>query len=233
MRRLLSILILTVLGGACGHAQTAESRLTARDFLKKIEQTPGAQVVDVRTPAEFKAGHIGEASNIDIRSSDFKRMASVLDKSKPVFVYCLSGGRSASAVKYFQEQGYTQVYEMPGGMMEWRNNDLPEVKLTVTSEGMSLTEYEAQLQSGKVILVDFYAEWCAPCKKMAPFLDKISTELSGEVTVIRIDADQNARLCKALEISALPVLKIYRDGKESWTHTGFVDEETLRAKIRE
>ncbi|MCY1550754.1 Thiol:disulfide interchange protein DsbD [compost metagenome] len=159
-------------------------------------------------------------------------MASALDKSKAVFVYCLSGGRSASAAKYLRSEGYKEVYEMPGGMMEWRNKDMPEVRLTVTSEGMSVAEYEAMLSSGKIILVDFYADWCAPCKKMKPFIEKISQDIADRVTVIRVDADQNSRLCKALGVSALPVLKIYQEGKETWQHTGFVDEATLRAKLK-
>ncbi len=232
MLRYLSIIILTTLGVACGHAQSADTRFSAKDFASKIEKTPGAQVVDVRTPSEFRGGHIKDASNMDMRSAEFKNMAAALDKSRPVFVYCLSGGRSASAANYFRAEGFKDVYEMPGGMMEWRNNDLPEVKLTITSEGMSVQEYEAMLGSGKTILVDFYADWCAPCKKMKPFIESISQDLADKVTVIRIDADQNARLCKALDISGLPVLKIYRNGKEIWGHTGFVDEATLREKLR-
>lgn len=232
MLRNLSVIFLTMLAIACSHAQSANTRLSAKEFSKKIQKTPGAQVVDVRTPSEFKGGHIKNASNIDISSGEFKAMAAALDKSKPVFVYCLSGGRSASAAKYLRAEGYTEVYEMPGGMMEWRNHDLPEVKLTVTSEGMSVAEYEAMLGSGKIVLADFYAEWCAPCKKMKPFLDQISRDMADRVTVIRIDADQNSRLCKALGVSALPVLKIYREGKETWHHTGCIDEESLREQLR-
>ncbi|MDT4860287.1 Thiosulfate sulfurtransferase GlpE [compost metagenome] len=232
MPRFLSILALMALGLACGHAQTTDTRLSAKEFARKIQKTPGAQVVDVRTPSEFKAGHIKDASNVDISSGEFKSMASALDKSKAVFVYCLSGGRSASAAKYLRSEGYKEVYEMPGGMMEWRNKDMPEVRLTVTSEGMSVAEYEAMLSSGKIILVDFYADWCAPCKKMKPFIEKISQDIADRVTVIRVDADQNSRLCKALGVSALPVLKIYQEGKETWQHTGFVDEATLRAKLK-
>lgn len=233
MLRYLSIIILMALGGACGHAQSADTRFSAKDFASKIEKTSGAQVVDVRTPSEFRGGHIKDASNMDMRSAEFKSMAAALDKSKPVFVYCLSGGRSASAARYFREEGFKEVYEMPGGMMEWRNNDLPEVKLTITSEGMSVQEYEAMLGSGKTILVDFYADWCAPCKKMKPFIESISQDLADKVTVIRIDADQNARLCKALGVAALPVLKIYREGQEIWQHIGFIDEESIRARLKE
>ncbi|MBX2951775.1 MAG: thioredoxin fold domain-containing protein [Leadbetterella sp.] len=231
MLKNLLVIFLTVTGMACSHAQSTDTKLSAKEFAKKIQSTPDAQVVDVRTPSEFKAGHIKDANNVDISSPEFKSMAATLDKSKPVFVYCLSGGRSSSAAKYLKDEGYTQIYEMTGGMMEWRNNDLPEVKLTVTSEGMSPAEYEAMLKSGKTVLVDFYAEWCAPCKKMKPYLENITRDMAGKVAVIRIDADQNPRLCKALGVSGLPVLKVYKDGRETWNHTGFIDEAGLRARL--
>lgn len=231
MLKKISVAAVLLFAVACSHAQQSGS-FSAKEFAAKIKDTPDAQIVDVRTPGEFKAGHIQNASNIALQSPEFADMATALDPSKPVFVYCLSGGRSSAAVKRLQAMGFKQIYEMPGGMMEWRSQNLPEVKLTVTSEGMSLKEYQAMLQSGKTVLVDFYAEWCAPCKKMKPFLDKISREMAGKVTVIRIDADQNSRLCKEMGVSALPVLKVYRDGKETWNHTGYADEPTLRAQLR-
>lgn len=230
MFRFIIVTTFTVMFYACGQAQS--SKLSVSEFADKIKNTPEAQIVDVRTKGEFKSGHIANASNVELSSPDFKSMAAALDKDKPVLVYCLSGGRSAKAADYFRNEGFKEVYEMPGGMMEWRSKNLPEVKLVATSDGMSRKEYEAMLQSNKVVLVDFYAEWCAPCKKMKPYLDKISEELKENVTVIRIDADQNPVLCKEMGVAALPVLKIYKGEKEIWSRTGFVDEETLREKLK-
>jgi thioredoxin 1 len=223
---------LAVMLYACTQAQSTSAKFSATEFADKIKNTPEAQLVDVRTKGEFKGGHIANASNVELSSPDFKDMAAALDKDKPVLVYCLSGGRSAKAAEYFRKEGFKEVYEMPGGMMEWRSKNLPEVKLVAASDGISLKEYEAMLQSNKIILVDFYAEWCAPCKKMKPFLEKISEDLKESVTVIRIDADQNPALCKEMGVAALPVLKIYKGQKETWNHTGFVDEETLRQQLK-
>ena len=230
MFRFIIVTIFAVMFYACGQAQS--SKLSVSEFADKIKNTPEAQLVDVRTKGEFKGGHIANASNVELSSPDFKSMAAALDKDKPVLVYCLSGGRSAKAADYFRNEGFKEVYEMPGGMMEWRSKNLPEVKLVATSDGISVKEYQAMLQSNKTILVDFYAEWCAPCKKMKPFLDKISEDLKENVTVIRIDADQNPVLCKEMGVAALPVLKIYKGQKETWNHTGFVDEETLRQQLK-
>lgn len=218
-----SLLLLLLSFGA--YAQ----QISAEELTAILKKTPEAQVVDVRTPSEFKAGHIGNASNIDIRSSEFSKMAEALDKAKPVYLYCLSGGRTKSAAAKLREMGFNQVIEMPGGMMEWRNKNLPEVKLTVKGEGMSLDAYEAMLNHEGTFLVDFYAEWCAPCKKMKPYIEKISKE--GNVKVIRIDADQNPKLMKELGIVGLPVIKVYNHGLK-WEHTGFMTETELRARLK-
>lgn len=226
-------LVLTVAVCSCGQAQSSESKkLSALEATEKIKANPEIQIVDVRTKGEFKGGHVTNASNVEISSAEFKSMAAALDKNKPVLVYCLSGGRSSKAAEYFKAEGFKEIYEMPGGMMEWRSQNLPEIKLVANSPGMTLAEYEAMLQSKKIVLVDFYAEWCAPCRKMKPFLDKITEDMVETVTVIRINADQNSILCKELGVSALPVIKVYKDQKEDWNHTGFVDEETLRSKLK-
>lgn len=204
-------------------------KISAEELSAAIKKTPDAQVVDVRTPAEFKAGHIQNASNVDVRSAEFPRMVAALDKTKPVYLYCLSGGRSSSAANKLRDLGFTQVVEMPGGMMEWRNKNLPEVKLTLKGEGMSQDAYEAMLNHEGTVLVDFYAEWCAPCKKMKPYIEKIDAE--KKVKVIRIDADQNPNLMKALGIVGLPVIKVYNKGLQ-WEHTGFLTEEELRSRLK-
>ncbi|WP_316932696.1 thioredoxin family protein [Chryseobacterium aquaticum] len=119
---------------------------------------------------------------------------------------------------------------MEGGMMKWRNADLPEIKKSNTV-GMSLAHYNELLDSKTLVLVDFYAEWCAPCKKMEPYLKKIGSELSDKVKVVRIDADENIELYKELNVSALPVLKLYKNKNVIWENLGFVEEAEVRKQI--
>ncbi|MFZ9160803.1 MAG: rhodanese-like domain-containing protein, partial [Aquirufa sp.] len=64
-------------------------------FEKKIQQTPNAYLLDVRTSGEYGGGHLPKAINIDFRSPDFSAKVAQLSKDKPVLIYCLSGGRSA------------------------------------------------------------------------------------------------------------------------------------------
>ncbi len=111
----------------CSQGQNATS-LSAKAFSDKITNTPGATVLDVRTPEEFAGGHIAKASNVDWRSGHFEHQVMSLDKSKAVFVYCLSGGRSSSAAKKMRSMGFKEVYELDGGLNQWQAARLPITK---------------------------------------------------------------------------------------------------------
>ncbi|HET9053892.1 MAG TPA: thioredoxin domain-containing protein [Cyclobacteriaceae bacterium] len=218
-----ALLLVAVLMPAC-QAQT-ENQLDARAFQQKIAETPGAVILDVRTPEEFSKGYIAGALNSNWNDDAFNSHVSTIDKSKPVFVYCLSGGRSASAAAKLRGDGFEHVYELTGGMLAWRKANLPEVSRQATSAGMTHTQFLALIDNtNKLVLVDFYADWCAPCRKMDPYLKEIAHDMNETVKVVRIDADANPELCKVLGIQALPVLHLYQQKKLTWSNTGFIDK---------
>lgn len=221
---------------SCSNGQTKQGsmQLSVQDFAQKISTTQDEIILDVRTPEEFAGGHLTDAVNIDRNSSDFSNKVAGLDKSKPVFVYCLSGGRSSSAAGYLRADGFKEVYEMVGGMMKWRAANLPETTSNegLKTAGITLEQFHSMLLSDKAVLVDFYAPWCAPCKKMAPYLDEISKEMSGSVTVIRINVDENQELVKALHIEEIPVLQIYKKGELVWNNKGFVPKEEVVSQLK-
>lgn len=233
MNKIIFILITAVIMNSCSNAQTKQvsSKLSATEFSEKLDTVKNAVIVDVRTSEEFQKGHIQNALNIDWNGSEFEQQLAMLDKDQPIFVYCLSGGRSSKAIAKMHEEGFTNLVEMPGGMMEWRANNLPEIKVDITGEGMDLGQYEALLQSDKLVLVDFYADWCAPCKKMKPYLEKIAVDMADTVTLVRIDADDNAALCKILNVVGLPVLKLYKSNELVWENIGYIGETGVREEI--
>ncbi len=230
------ILIFTALFfNSCSNGQpkSNNTNLDASAFAAKIKELPSSAIVDVRTAKEFSTGHIQNAKNIDWNGDDFDTKIAALDKSTPVFVYCLSGGRSSSAAEKMRADGFKTVYELDGGMMKWRAANLPETNTNIAkTAGMSKQQFESLINSDKIVLVDFYAEWCPPCKKMKPYLDEISKDMADKVVVIRIDADNNQTICKELKIDALPVLKIYTAHKLTWTNTGYIDKEGVVKQLQ-
>lgn len=213
-------------------AQDTYYKLDAESFNNKIKATPDAVILDVRTPQEFEKGHLKDAVNFNWNDESFASRVAKMDKSEPVFVYCLSGGRSAAAAKTMRELGFKQVYEMVGGMLKWRAAKLPETEdVKQIDEGMTLTAYKALIKSDKLVLVDFYADWCVPCKKMKPYLDEITADMKQKVKVVRIDIDANAALAKELKIDALPVLHLYKKGKLSWQNTGYINKAGIEKEL--
>lgn len=230
---ILSFVLLALLLSSCSRKGTAQNAvLSATEFAEKIKEFPSAALIDVRTPEEFSGGHIPNARNYNWNGTEFDSQISQLDKSEPVFVYCLSGGRSASAADKMRAAGFTRVYEMEGGMLKWRSANLPEVTDNPVNAGMTREEFDTLVHSEKWVLVDFYADWCAPCQKMKPYLDEIAHEQADRVTVIRLDADANPALCNELGIDALPYLQLYKSNARVWQNKGFIDKEGVLDQLK-
>lgn len=127
MKKIFSIAILVtmVAFAACQNsnssAQTGSIKQTipVEQFEKKLAQMPGAQLVDVRTPGEYSNGHLKGAVNMNVNGDNYEQEFNTLDKSKPVFVYCLSGGRSGNAARIMQGMGFKEIYNMDGGITSW------------------------------------------------------------------------------------------------------------------
>lgn len=219
--------------GNTANAQPTQTNLTAKEFSMKLEQTPSAQIIDVRTPGEVAGGFINNAVNIDYNSSDFTAKTSQLDKNKPTFVYCLSGGRSGAAAAQMRSEGFKIVYELTGGIMKWNAAGLPLVTKNQApkKQGMTLNDFNKLTTSDKLVLVDFYAEWCAPCKRMKPYLEEIAKDMNATVTVVRIDVDQHPSLMKELKIEELPVLRTYKKGTMTWEQKGFIEKAEVVKKL--
>ena len=98
--------------------------LTPDDFKSTLASKPDAVLVDVRTPDEFSEGIIEGAINIDFKDPSFGEKINGLDKSKPYFVYCLSGKRSGDAAKQMDSLGFKTIYMLEGGYKDWKNAGL-------------------------------------------------------------------------------------------------------------
>ncbi|HRP58191.1 thioredoxin domain-containing protein [Agriterribacter sp.] len=218
-------------------AQEAGIRLLPpKAFAQTLDSTAQKQIIDVRTPEEFQSGHIATAKNINIYDTDFKDRLKKLNKEEPVFVYCKVGGRSAKAAKILRELGFTNVYDLQGGMMAWESNKFPvaaiEKEVKSGTNDFTLSDFNKLLADNKILLVDFYAPWCIPCRQMEPSLKKLSKAYKNQVTFSRIDLDKAKPLARDLNIESIPVIAVYKNGKELKRVTGFQSTSQLRELIK-
>jgi phage shock protein E len=111
----------------CSSSNEATKKVDPVEFSEVIAQ-PGVIILDVRTPEEFNAGHIENAININVADSNFSSEVSKLDKNATVAVYCRSANRSAVATKEMAELGFTDMYDMQGGIIDWEAAGGPVVQ---------------------------------------------------------------------------------------------------------
>ena len=118
-------------GGGAQSGQKAVKEIEvdeARAIIEEGKGSPGFVILDVRTAGEYSDGHIEGSTNIDVRSESFKDKLGKLDKSKTYLVYCLAGKRSDVAVKTMEVMGFTDIYDMPGGILGWQEAGYPLTK---------------------------------------------------------------------------------------------------------
>lgn len=131
MKSFIALLYLGVLISisACGQSRgAAETVLAPAAYAAALAETPQAQLIDVRTASEYAAGHLPSAQRVDIRNRDFvAQLEASLDKTQPVYLYCLSGIRSASAARMLRQAGFEAVYDLQGGIRSWSAAKLPVV----------------------------------------------------------------------------------------------------------
>ncbi|MCW3094153.1 MAG: hypothetical protein JWP81_5222 [Ferruginibacter sp.] len=213
----------------CCHAQT-DSSLTAAEFEKAISNNDSIQLLDVRTPAEYNAGHVSNALLADWKDeNEFNRRIAYIDKDKPVFVYCLGGGRSAAAAVKMRAMGYRSVYELKGGINAWKAANKSVEGKNANEQQMSMDEFTTAINATKIVLVDFGAEWCPPCKKMEPVLKSLQQHYPNKFTLVKVDGSRDEEILKKYNVTALPVFIIYRDGEQVWRRDGIADEKELAA----
>lgn len=122
MKKTIIAVIVLVVGGISavalsGSPDTLPQLLGGTDFIANYQETPGAVLLDVRTPSEFAGGHMSGASNIDFNNPSFLSEIQKLDREKTYFVYCRSGNRSGQAVAIMRKEGFQNIHELQGGVV--------------------------------------------------------------------------------------------------------------------
>jgi rhodanese-related sulfurtransferase len=221
------------LTGLAQSANEAERRpLLPFDKFTEVFDKAGdqAQVLDARSAEEYEQNHVKGAINVDTEER-FEKVAATLDKNLPVFVYSIGNGRSGRLAKQLDQKGFTRVYEIPGGLSKWIGEGKPVV--STVGEGLTIDEYQKLVAKDEWVLVDVTSRYCPGCKRLDPVLESFEKEVSGKVKVVKIEAYENKKLTKDLQVKGLPTLLLYKDGKVVWIKSGLVSQDELIAKIVE
>ena len=96
-----------------------------------------------------------------------------------------------------------------------------------------MASFNQIIQSEKLVLVDFSAEWCGPCKMMKPILAELKTKIGEKATILKVDVDQNPKAATAYKIQGVPTLILFKNGKICWRKSGVVQARDLETIINQ
>lgn len=230
---ILSFLLLVALVSGL-KAQSVQS-VDAIKF-KQLTGTENATLLDVRTPGEYSRGHIEGSTNINISDPGFVSKVNLLQKDKTVLVYCLSGSRSDAAASSMSRMGFKKIYTLQQGIMTWSGQGYPLVQSSevVASNSPIFTEqsFDKLIKENKLVLVDFHAVWCAPCKAMNPVIDKVSANFKGKAKVEKVDVEANKAITDAYQVQSVPGFVLFKAGKKVWSHNGIISYDDLSVVIK-
>ena len=109
------------------------------------------------------------------------------------------------------------------------NNAVAGNELKIIKDMESFNEI---INSSTPVLVDFYADWCAPCKMMAPILHQVSKDMEGKVKVIKVDVEKNEDAARKYQIRSIPTMILFKNGKAVWQGVGVMQADQIKAIIQ-
>jgi thioredoxin 1 len=236
MNRIILLLITPLLFATACAQNKSYTDVSSLEFNKLATSGKGI-LLDVRTENEFKNGHIANAGQLDFYAPDFRSRLLLLPKDQPIYIYCLTGSRSRNAAQLLSLNGYSKVYNLQRGIMEWNQQSLPVVNDPNARKDMDNSmepdQFAALVQSDELVFIDFYAPWCSPCMKMMPMIDAMKTEYKNKVKIVKVNADASKTLVKELKLTSVPYLALYHKGKIIYSKNGAVSKEELTSVFQE
>lgn len=94
-----------------------------------------------------------------------------------------------------------------------------------------MEKFNTLIGSNTPVLVDFYADWCGPCKAMSPAIQAVGKEVEGKARVIKVNIDKNQAAAMQYNVRAVPTFIIFKQGQPVWRHSGMIDKNTLEKQL--
>ena len=230
MKKSSAILILLIILSKMYGQHTPVIQAGSEQFKELTAQNNGI-LLDVRTKSEFKNGHIPEAGNLNYYALDFRKRLLLLPRNQPIYLYCNTGYRSEKAAEMLIENGYTNVYNLQHGIMEWELIDLPVITEPDArpdpDNKMDPGQYYAIIDSDSLVFIDFYAPWCGPCRKMMPMIDSLMVEYHQDIQMHKINVDASKKLVKELKLVGVPYLVLLNGGEIVLSKNGSITRNEL------
>jgi thioredoxin 1 len=92
---------------------------------------------------------------------------------------------------------------------------------------MMSEKFNELINSETPVLVDFFADWCGPCKVLAPILKEVKSELGDHIKIIKIDVDKNEKLAAKYQVRGVPTMLIFKDGEQRWRQSGVLQKQDI------
>lgn len=224
----IGFLFITVLCSCNADAQKVN--LSADEFEAALAKG-NVQLLDVRTAAEYESGHLSNALQANWNNTaEFEKRTQSLSKSKPVYVYCLGGGRSSAAADWLSKQGYN-AFNLVGGITKWKQAG-KAVEQNVVVAQLTREDYNKLIATDKTVLVDFGAKWCPPCRKMDPIIDSLVKNNPQLFELVKIDGGTQDGLVQEMMIEEFPTFIVYKQGKQSWRANGLQTYDALLKQLQ-
>jgi len=205
--------------------------LAFQQEIKKLSNSK-IQILDVRSLPEFQEGALPNALQANWQNkTEFEERTAFLQKNQPTFVYCLSGVRSAQAAKWLQSKGFTKIYQLDGGLINWKKQGLPLENNSKAKSQQPISAAQYAIQQHPTLLVKVGADWCPPCKQQEPILNSF-LQKNNQVKLFAVDAGTDTDLMKWLEVEKIPSLLLYKNGKILWKKSGVASLEELQNALK-
>ncbi|MEM6831224.1 MAG: thioredoxin [Bacteroidota bacterium] len=90
-----------------------------------------------------------------------------------------------------------------------------------------MSKFSEIIKGDDPVLVDFYADWCGPCKTMSPILQEVKSDMGGKVRIVKVDVDKNPKAAQKFGVQSIPTLILFKGGKQKWRQSGVVPKNAL------